>query len=241
MKRILLLLLILLFSACAPVTSVAPTESLALVVTPLSTTAASLTPFAPFAGTPPTATALPLAETPLPPTDTSLPPTTTTIPLPVYPSDTPIWNEIPSPTVSYTECGWQWAHQNLPEVSAQFLEALQAAGLPFETARTEAYGENCLGQDGSIIRFAARETDFYLTLTVADLTDEAALGNLLEQTFSVFDQFPVSQTPGPNPGYIGLTFKAGEQVQNLWFQRARIAELRSQNLSGAELYQALLN
>jgi hypothetical protein len=239
MKRILLLLLTLLFSACAPLPSATPTESFALVITPLSTAVASLTPFAPFAGTPSTATALPLAETPLPPTVTPLPPTTTATPLPVYPSDTPLWTETPSPTISYTECGWQWARQNLPEVSAQFLGALQIAGLPVETARAEAYGENCLGQDGSVVRFAAMETDFYLTFAVADLADEATLGQLLEQTFSVLDQFPVGQTPGPNPGYIGITFKAGEQAQNLWFLRTRIAELRSQNLTGAALYQAL--
>lgn len=145
------------------------------------------------------------------------------------------------PPTAVTACGWMWARQNLPELSAEFLGKLQQAGLPVETARAEAFGENCLAADGSVVRFATKETDFYLTLTVTDLGDETALGNLLDQTLTIIDQYPIDQTPGPQPGYIGIMFKAGDQAQNLWFTQTRLAELRAQGLSGADLYRALKN
>lgn len=137
-------------------------------------------------------------------------------------------------------CAFVEGRQTLQGISKQLLDRLTSAALPVESARAEAYGENCSNADGSVARFAARETDFYVTLTVTDLTDETALGNLLEQTLAVIDQFPADQTPGPNPGYVGITFKAGEQVQNLWFMQSRVSELRTQGLKGAELYRALM-
>lgn len=119
------------------------------------------------------------------------------------------------------------------------IDRLTSAGLPFESARAEAYGENCISANGSVVRFAARETDFYVTLTVTDLSDENMLGSLLEQTLAVIDLFPIDQTPGPNPGYVGIAFKVGEQVQNLWFTQIQAADLRVQGLKGADFYRAL--
>jgi hypothetical protein len=136
-------------------------------------------------------------------------------------------------------CAYVEGRQILKNISAQLLDKLTGAALPVESARAEAYGENCVNADGSVETFAARETDFYITLTAADLADEVVLGNLLEQTLAILDQFPVDQTPGPNPGYVGITFKAGEKVQNLWFMQARINELRIQGLKGADLYRVL--
>jgi hypothetical protein len=149
----------------------------------------------------------------------------------------------PSPAtdtpVPQQECAFVEGRNTLDDISKQLLDKLKAAGLTVESARAEAYGENCIAADGTVVRFSARETDFYTTITVADLTDETELGNLLEQTLSVIDQFPVDQTPGPNPGYVGITFKAGEQVQNLWFMQTQVADLRKQGLKGADLYRAL--
>lgn len=146
-----------------------------------------------------------------------------------------------TPTLPSTEapCGFVEGRQTLDDVSAQLLEKLKAASLPVESARAEAYGENCITADGSVVRFAARETDFYVTLTVSDLLDEITLGGLLEQALTAIDQFPINQTPGPNPGYVGIAFKAGEQLQNLWFTQTEANDLRSQGLKGADLYRAL--
>ena len=150
----------------------------------------------------------------------------------------------PTPAESITPttenpCAFVEGRKTLEDISKQLLNKLTDAGLPVENARAEAYGENCINADGSVAGFSARETDFYVTLTVADLTDESVLGNLLEQTLAVIDQFPTDQTPGPNPGYVGITFKAGKDVQNLWFMQTQGNELRKQGLKGADLYRAV--
>jgi hypothetical protein len=120
------------------------------------------------------------------------------------------------------------------------LEKLKQADLPIETARAEAYGENCIAADNTVVSFSQRETDFYVTLNTPDLANQTELGSLLEKVLAVIDQFPPKEL-GPNPGYIGITFQSGSQVQNLWFTQTTADSLRKQGLKGADLYQALAN
>lgn len=145
----------------------------------------------------------------------------------------------PSETPTVGPCGFVWASQGLPELSAQLLKRLNEAGLPVTAARAEAYGENCIYSDGALAYFAAMQTDYHITLAVETLADAESLGSLLEQTLEIIDGFPVGETPGPNPGYIGITFQAGETVENLWFQQTQSDSLRAQGLSGEQLYEAL--
>jgi hypothetical protein len=144
-------------------------------------------------------------------------------------------------TITPTEvlCAFMEGRQNLEAISSQLVEKLKNAALPLKTARAEAYGENCVAEDGRLVRFAARETDYYITFTVTNLQDEAALGALLEQSLSIINQFPVDQTPGPNPGYVGIGFESGGDVQNLWFTRQQASDLIAQGMRGAELYRTL--
>ena len=142
-----------------------------------------------------------------------------------------------SPTVG--PCGFNWARKNLPELSQQLLARMNEAALPVLSASAEAYGEDCLYSDGSLAYFAAMETDYHVTLAVGDLSDAATLGSLLEQTLAVIDQFPVGETPGPNPGYIGIVFQAGDMVETVQFPRTQADTLRAQGLSGAQFYEAL--
>ncbi len=164
------------------------------------------------------------------------PPEPTAFPLTRILTDTP-----PRPTETPTTgpCGFAWASQSLPELSEQLLTRLNEAGLPVVTARAEAYGENCLYSDGTLAYFAAMQTDYRITLAVETLSDAASLGDLLEQTLEIINGFPVRETPGPNPGYIGITFQAGELVENLWFKQTQSDALRAQGLRGEQLYEAL--
>lgn len=164
------------------------------------------------------------------------PPEPTAFPLTQILTDTP---PRPSETPTLGPCGFVWASQGLPELSAQWLERLKQAGLPVVSASAEAYGENCVFSDGRIDGFAAMQTDYRVTLEVETLADAETLGSLLEQTLEILDGFPVGETPGPNPGYIGLTFQAAETVETLWFQRTQSDALRAQGLSGEPLYESL--
>lgn len=138
-------------------------------------------------------------------------------------------------------CGFVEGRMSLDDISNELVGKLKNAGLPIETANAQAYGENCIAEDGSFVRFSAKETDFYVTLNVKDLTDEVALGELVAKTLDVIDLFPIEKTPGPKPGYVGITFKAGTDILNLWFTQTKAQELRNQKMHGAELYQGLKN
>jgi hypothetical protein len=145
-----------------------------------------------------------------------------------------------SPTGASGECAYVEARQPLPGLSGQFFDNLKQAGLPVDAARAEAYGENCVAADNSVVRFAAMETDLYITMSVTKLADEAALGGVLEKILVIIANIPADQL-GPNPGYIGVTFKVADQVQNLWFSQTQAGEVQHQGLKGADLYRALTN
>jgi len=213
----------LILAACRPASQpAAPTIqplSIVYTVTPdLTATFQAITPIPSETPTKPSPT----------PTATQPPPT-----LPVIPASP----AEATPTIG--ACSFNWARKSLPELSEQLLVKLNEAGLPVTSAHAEAYGEDCLYSDGTLAYFAAMETDYRITLAVSDLNDTTALGDLLTQILAVIDQFPVDATPGPKPGYIGITFQAGERLENLWFNRAKSDDLRSQGLSGANLYEAL--
>lgn len=146
-----------------------------------------------------------------------------------------------TPTVPYEACGWQWATQSLPDLSTQVQAALESAGLDNVTARAEAYGENCISAENEVLRFAAMQTDFRITVEVESLADAERLGTLLEKILIVLDGFPTESTPGPNPGYVGVTFTAGTEELNLWFTATDGESARALGLRGAALLEELQN
>ena len=151
----------------------------------------------------------------------------------------------PTPTETLTDpayppqCAYVWARQELPELSAQVQQAFDEAGMTGVTARAGAYGENCVDEKGNVVYFATMETDFYVTVKVADLTDTENMGKLLEQILVLLDKFPPDQTPGPQPGYIGVTFQAGDDLLNLWFSVTAGEDARKQGLRGSALFDTL--
>ena len=172
----------------------------------------------------------------------NLPPAPPAAPVTIAPMTTVPPKGTPTATPDYRACGFQWASQSLPDLSAQLTEAFIQAGLEVASARAEAYGENCIDENGQVVYFAAMETDFRITIEVASLDDKAELARLLESTLAVLDGFPPQETPGPQPGYIGITFEAASgEALNLWFQTSRADALRRQGLGGVELLHALRN
>jgi hypothetical protein len=119
---------------------------------------------------------------------------------------------------------------------------MATAGLRNVTVRAEAYGENCYdAQTDEVVSFGAMETDYYITVKVADLADRNSLGNMLEKILVVMDAFPVGTTPGPQPGYIGVSFQAGGDELNLQFTAAEGKSAREAGLTGAALLDELQN
>jgi hypothetical protein len=90
-----------------------------------------------------------------------------------------------------------------------------------------------------VLRFLAMETDFYVTQTVQSLDDKQTLGETIEQVMAVLAQFPVESTPGPQPGYIGITFATPTGELRLWFTRKDAEAAIEHGLQGKDLFDAL--
>lgn len=112
----------------------------------------------------------------------------------------------PTEDISSTQCGYQWAYQDLPDLTAQF-DAMVQTLIPNSTSRATAYGENCIGNDGQIVRFLAMETDFYVLATVETLDDYEAFGNWIYDAMLVVDGIPPEDLAGPQPGFVEFRFE----------------------------------
>ena len=138
------------------------------------------------------------------------------------------------------QCAFMWAKKPLPELSVSFDQALKEA-LPNAEGYAEAYGENCVTETGEVARFLAMETDFHITLNVEDLDDQQTLGRLVKVVMTVLAEFPIEDTPGPQPGYVGLTFETTNDSLRLWVMRTDIEAALENGLQGEELFIALQN
>ncbi len=131
-----------------------------------------------------------------------------------------------------------WANNPLPELSDDFNKALKEVQ-PQASGYTEAYGENCIDSEGKIVRFLTMETDFHVTIKVNDLKDKKALGEQIEQVLAVVAKFPPEDTPGPQPGYVGITFEAPTDELRLWFTQTDSEAAIENGLQGEELFNTL--
>ena len=144
------------------------------------------------------------------------------------------------PTQDYesTDCGFMWASNPLPELSGDFDKALKQVQ-PQASGYAEAYGENCIDNEGNVVRFLTKETDFHITLKVNNLEDKQALGELIEQVLAVVAKFPKEETPGPQPGYVGITFEAPTDELRLWFTQMDAETAIESGAKGEALFNAL--
>ena len=184
-------------------------------------------------------------------------------PLPVAPTDTPLafpTTAFPDPTLIVTlstphidqppdvggltpatpntqDCGYQWANQDLPELSSSFQASIQALQTEAQ-ANAYAFGENCIHEDGSVAGFSAMETDFNITLQVKDLTNESDLGEWIVKVMQVIENIPSEQIVGPQPGRVNIIFQSNSDQKIVNFYVNQYQALGS-GLSNSEIYQAL--
>jgi hypothetical protein len=151
--------------------------------------------------------------------------------------DQPPDGNIPTTVPNPQDCGYQWANQDLPELSSSFQTAIQALQ-PEAQANAYAFGENCLRADGSIAGFGAMETDFNVTLNVNDLTNTSDLGSWIVKVMQVIEDIPPEQIVGPQPGRVSMIFQSNDDQKIVNFYMNQYQALSS-GLNNAEIYQAL--
>ena len=157
--------------------------------------------------------------------------TDTPTPTLVKPTDTPI----PQP-----QCAFVWAYQDLPDLSKEVDAAIKQTIQPDATTYAQAYGENCIDENGNVAYFTEMETDYTITLQVNDLTDEESLGKLIEGVITILEnRFPADKTPGPQSGYVTIIYQNDGQESWLHFTQKLASDLIKNGFHGAELYQKL--
>lgn len=181
---------------------------------------------------PPTAT-----DTPFILPTTALPDATLIATLSTPHIDQPPGGEITLAPPGPQDCGYQWAEQDLPELSASFQASIQELQSEAQ-ANAYAFGENCLHEDGSIGGFSAKETDFNITLQVNDLTNESDLGEWIVKVMQVIENIPQDQIVGPQPGWVNIIFQSNNDQKIINFYVNQYQDLPA-GLSGAEIYQSL--
>jgi hypothetical protein len=135
------------------------------------------------------------------------------------------------------DCGYQWAYQDLPELSSGFQQSIQVLQ-PEAQASAFAFGENCIRSDGSVAGFSAMETDFNITLQVNDLANESDLGEWIVKVMQVIEGIPQEQLVGPQPGRVSITFQSNGDQKVINFYVDQYQALPAE-LSNVEIFQQL--
>jgi len=132
-------------------------------------------------------------------------------------------------------CRYQWAYKDIPEINEPLDEAIKAID-PDAKAWATAFGEDCVYADGHAT-FSAMETDFYIHLTVGDLSDFESFGNWILQAMHVVEGLPDNLIAGSKPGFVEFWFikSAGEHI----IVRVPIQKYRDEanGKSGEELFR----
>jgi hypothetical protein len=170
-----------------------------------------------------------------PPSPTAAPFTATT-PILDQPVD-PVAGEVTPISPRPQDCGYQWANQDLPELSSSFQGAIQALQAEAQ-ANAYAFGENCIRSDGSIAAFLPMETDFNVSLRVDDLANESVLGKWIVQVMQVIENIPAEQIAGRGPGRVSIVFQSATAQSKIIFDAYKYQALPA-GLSNAEIYKAL--
>ena len=137
---------------------------------------------------------------------------------------------------TFEGCAYQWAYQDLPELSSSFQQAIQALQSEAQ-ANAYAFGEDCIKTDGSKT-FLAKETDFNITLQVDDLSNESELGEWIVKVMQVIEDIPPEQIVGPGPGRVSMFFQSNSDQKAINFYIDQYQALPD-GLSNSEIYQAL--
>ncbi len=132
-------------------------------------------------------------------------------------------------------CYYQWATQELPELSQRvnrMLGALDAGA----SGSAYAFGEDCIQPDGTRT-FSAMETDFRVRIGVSTISDHETLGNKMAEVITALEGLPPADIPGPQPGRVEFEFYANE-AQSLRLT-VEIDKYRAEgtSLRGIQLFQ----
>ena len=143
----------------------------------------------------------------------------------------------PTPTETVQpagQCAYVWVYHNAQELSAM-IDAEMRGLDPAASGNASFYGEDCVYADGTST-FSAMETDFYVRIPVADLTNEDTLGEWISQVLPLVLEFPTDMIQGKY-GFVEFWFEKSDREQLV--VRVPIQEYMdgTHGISGAALFR----
>ena len=136
-------------------------------------------------------------------------------------------------------CAYIWASRILPDLSEQLQADFDKEGFNNLVISAEAYGENCIDPSTKQIKyFSAKQTDFRITLSVNDLSDEA-LGNNLFRILRILADYRDKKLPGAMLGYVSVRFGMGNEDRYFWFPLENGLEAIENGFQGQTLIKIL--
>lgn len=140
--------------------------------------------------------------------------------------------EISIPT--YEGCAFVWAYHDAPELTDKVDIAVRALDEQ-SSAYASRFGEDCLYADGSST-FSVMETDFYVHLSVEDLTTEEIFGDWMAQVLGFITQIPREEIQG-NYGFVEFWFEKNDAEHIILRVPIQNYLNEAQDKTGTELFQ----
>jgi hypothetical protein len=99
-----------------------------------------------------------------------------------------IATETPTDASPTAQCAYTWAYHSSEELGIMIDEGMRDLNAA-TSGNASFYGEDCTYADGTST-FSAMETDFYVRIPVADLTNEDTFGEWISQVLRLVLEFP---------------------------------------------------
>jgi hypothetical protein len=110
------------------------------------------------------------------------------------------------PPVDYDACYFSWARYPLPALGQRVKGLIGQAGVKVSGVSAVAYGEDCISYaTGQVKGFSAMETDFDISVSVADLADDT-LDTQASTIRDVLNDIPKGDLSGGRIGQVYITF-----------------------------------
>jgi len=142
-----------------------------------------------------------------------------------------------TPIPANGNCAFVWAYHNDLKLSDKINGHIQEMNKKAD-ARASLYGEDCVYADGHST-FGVMETDFYVHLSVEDISAEDAFGNWIAEVMPVIIQIPNDEIQGSH-GFVEFWFDADSEDVTLRVPIQKYLD-QAQGLAGIELFQLFNN
>jgi hypothetical protein len=137
-------------------------------------------------------------------------------------------------------CTMQTNQDSDTDLSSQIQDALNKAGVSGASVTVTVEGTQCVNpQDGSVESYSAQKTTFNFNLSVSNINDQEAIGNIAIQALAALSGITKADIPGNQPAAVLFTFDDGSQQQSFSIGYSQAMNAYQSGYNGTKLYNLL--